>query len=112
MDEITGYSILFALLGLLFVGLGLPLWARRVPPNKYYGCRTNKTLSDSEIWYEANSKHGRDLIFAGALVIAASLMALVFGHNAKPDHLVIALLTIFVVSVSVTAWNCFTFGRE
>ena len=112
MDGITGYSILFALLGLLFIGLGLPLWSRRVPPNKYYGCRTTKTLSDTEIWYEANSEHGRDLVFAGSLVFAASVIALSFGRNANSDHIVIALLTIFVVSVSVAAWNCFTFGRE
>jgi len=69
MTEVTVYSFLFALTGLLFVGLSVPLIQKRVPPNRFYGFRTPKTLSDPKIWYEVNHISGIDLFLAGALII-------------------------------------------
>jgi hypothetical protein len=57
MNEVTGFSILFGVVGLLFIGLSIPLVLGRVPPNPFDGCRSTKTLSDSKIWYQV-SLHG------------------------------------------------------
>jgi uncharacterized membrane protein len=112
MSEVTGFSILFAAVGLLFIGLSVPLILGRVPPNHFYGCRTQRTLSDPTIWYEANRVSGKDFFIAGVLIFVASLVTLVFGRGANPDHVVITLLSVLVLSVAVAAWHCFTVGRR
>lgn len=65
MGEVTMYSILFAVVGLIFIGISIPLSLGKVPPNSFYGCRTTKTLSDPKIWYEANRISGKDFLISG-----------------------------------------------
>lgn len=68
----------FSAVGALFVGLGLPLMRRRVPPNALYGLRVPATFADEWVWYEANAHAGRDLLVLGlseiilAVVLAAT----------------------------------------
>lgn len=112
MNEVTAFSILFAVVGLLFIGLSIPLVLGKVPPNSFYGCRTRKTLSDPDIWYKANRISGKDFFISGVLVFAVSLGALVFGQGANPNHVVITLLSVLVLSVAGAAWHCFTVGRR
>ena len=109
MNEVTGFSILFAGVGLLFIGLSVPLILGRVPPNHFYGCRTKKTLSDPKVWYEANRVSGKDFLISGVLVLAASLVTLVLGQGADPDHVVITLVSVLVLSVAGAAWRCLRF---
>ena len=42
-------------MGLLFIGLSIPLLLNKVPPNLWYGFRTRLTLSDPQIWYPVNA---------------------------------------------------------
>ena|SRR5688572_19390821 len=69
---------LFSAVGLLLIGLAVPLIRRRVKPNRLYGIRVNATFADDWVWYEANACGGRDLAILGAvqLVIAVSLRLL------------------------------------
>jgi uncharacterized membrane protein len=99
-------------MGLLFIGLSIPLILGRVPPNHFYGCRTARTISDPKIWYEANRISGKDFLISGVLVFVASVMMLVFGQGANPNHVVITLLSVFVLSVAGAAWHCFTVGKR
>ncbi len=103
MSEVTVDAFLFGLVGLLFLGLSIPLIQNRVPPNRYYGFRTAKTLSDPKIWYEANQIFGQDLFLAGALIISASVVLLAFAQAWKPQHVVITLLSVMVLSTSGAA---------
>lgn len=59
--------------------ISLPLVARKMPPNLWYGFRTRKTLSDSTIWYEANYFGGLSLLYASiaALCLNGVLFVLV-----------------------------------
>jgi uncharacterized membrane protein len=41
----------------------------KIPPNRFYGIRTRKTLSDKRVWYAANR-------FGGWLFITSSLIYL------------------------------------
>ena len=72
------FLALFSAVGLLFIGLAVPLIRRRVKPNQLYGIRVNATFADEWVWYEANARSGRDLAILGALqlVIAVSLSLL------------------------------------
>ena len=65
-----------AALGLTLVGLGLPLWAGWVGPNRWYGLHTPRTLADPVVWRSANRIAGRDLAAGGA---GLGLFALVGG---------------------------------
>jgi uncharacterized membrane protein len=81
MNEVVTAALLFTAVGLLFVGLGVPLLRGRVRPNLWYGCRTEKTLSDEEVWYAVNRVTGRDLVAGGIALVACSLVLLVFGKR-------------------------------
>jgi len=54
------------------VVFGIPMALRLVPPNRFYGYRTRKTLSSVDIWYRANRFSGWTLTIAGIVAL---------GHN-------------------------------
>jgi len=69
------FVLVFAGLGLLLIALALPLFLRKLPPNRWYGVRLAATFADEAVWYEANALSGRDLIVLGVLqVLAATLL--------------------------------------
>lgn len=87
-------SNMYALMGLLFVVFGIPLAARRVPPNAFYGFRTPKTMKpgNERIWYEANAYAGRLMRWVGVWITASTLV-LSRVHSLSVDELAYACLT-------------------
>jgi uncharacterized membrane protein len=67
---------LFTVVGLVFIGLAIPLVKRRIKPNGLYGLRIPATFADEWVWYEANARTGRDMLVIGFLQIAAALLLL------------------------------------
>ena len=65
--------LIFSLIGLLFIGLSIPLLRRRIGPNAWYGLRVPATLEDEEVWYQANAKSARDLLLLGLLQLLLAL---------------------------------------
>jgi uncharacterized membrane protein len=65
--------ITMASAGALMVALGVPMMRRRVPPNGIYGLRVAATMADRWVWYEANARTGREFVYLGAAVFAASV---------------------------------------
>ena len=59
--------IFIAPIGLLFIGISIPLLYEKIGPNSCYGFRTRKTLSNEEIWYKANKYMGKGFIILGVL---------------------------------------------
>ena len=95
-------TLLFFAEGLLFVGLGLPLAMRRIPPNRWYGFRVRKTLADEGIWYDANEVTGRDLVISGAVMsLAAVTIHLGCASLLRMDQ--IALLNVGVMAAALGA---------
>ncbi|HEY3411943.1 MAG TPA: SdpI family protein [Armatimonadota bacterium] len=76
----------YVAIGGLFAMLGIPMAARRVPPNAWYGLRVQKTLKpgNERIWYEANAYCGRLMIWAGAIT-AICAVALRFVKGLSLD---------------------------
>lgn len=105
MTEVGSYSILFSVVGLVLIGISIPLIMRKVPPNSFYGCRTRKTLSDPKIWYEANYISGIDFCIGGLIVFVSSLAMLFLGQNIDANHAVVTLLIILLLSVGGAAWH-------
>jgi hypothetical protein len=91
MDGITIVTLTVAATGILLAALGIPLYKQRVPPNMWYGCRTEKSLSDERIWYSVNRVTGRDMIIAGVIIFVATLLVFPLRHTIN-DNLTIAIL--------------------
>lgn len=96
-----GVCASYVCIGLLFVGLALPLIRRRVPPNRYYGFRTPKTLASRTTWYAANEVAGRALLVAGVVVSLGSLLLYPLARHLPVALHVVAELALLVVA---TAW--------
>jgi len=99
MISVTIGTLLFALVGILFVGLSIPLIRNRVPPNRFYGFRTTKTLSDPKIWYEVNHISGNDLLVAGALITCSSVTMFALAQEWNPQYVALTLLLIMCFSL-------------
>lgn len=62
----------------LIIALSIPMVLGKIPPNRFYGFRTRKTLSNLDVWYRANRLAGINLIIASfaSLFISTLLMLL------------------------------------
>ncbi len=69
-------ALMFVLSGLLVTLLSVPLIRRQVPPNGLYGFRTEKTLGNESVWYQANEYAGKRLLLTGIAWIAVALLML------------------------------------
>jgi uncharacterized membrane protein len=99
MDDNTFAALVFSLVGLVYIGFGIPLLLGRIPPNAWYGCRTRKTLSSEEIWYPVNRVTGRYMIISGVAVILSAFGVFVFRRSLAPNHGTAILLVVLVLSV-------------
>ena len=59
----------------LLVVLGVPLQRSWVPPNRWFGFRTPRTLSDPKIWYPVNRVTGFWLIVTGLAIAVTATIA-------------------------------------
>ena len=92
--------------GPLLVLLALPLWGRRVPPNRFYGVRTRTTLSDEALWYEVNARSGRDLAIAATLYTVASLVIGAAGSAWPTEFRTLALAVALIVALMWVSVRC------
>lgn len=70
----------YVLPGLAIV-FGIPMALGIIPPNRFYGYRTRKTLSSAPIWCPANRAAGWSMVLCGAAALAHNLFLL----RAHPD---------------------------
>ncbi len=61
----------------LIVALSVPMVLGKVPPNRFYGFRTPRTLASPDVWYPANRASGIYMIVAGAFSLVFNSMILV-----------------------------------
>ena len=98
--------VTYVLMGLLFVGLAIPLRLNVVPPNHWYGFRTRLTLSDPKIWYPVNAFGGRWLIWIGVATLVAGPVCLLLPESWLAAYMlatsalwVLALIVVLVLGV-------------
>jgi uncharacterized membrane protein len=77
---------------LVMIALAIPMIARKVPPNIWYGFRTQKTLSSPAIWYPANRRSGIYMALAAATILIATLP--LRGTEWSPERSAPALLIV------------------
>jgi hypothetical protein len=95
---------MYVVSGVLFIALGLPMAARRVPPNGWYGFRTPKTLKpgNERIWYDANAYCGRLLQWVG-LLTAAGTVGFWYVPGLTVDTYSLACLVVMMTGI---VWMC------
>lgn len=82
-------------LGILTIVVGNML--PRLPPNRYAGIRTAKTLASPEAWERANRIAGRSFMIGGTIVILAAALPSPAGLIVGVSALLIATLVPVVV---------------
>lgn len=70
-----GPAVVHCGVGLLTAALAIPLIARQVPMNRFYGVRIPKAFESSRNWYEINAFGGKLLLAYGLFLIAFGLLA-------------------------------------
>jgi hypothetical protein len=70
----------FAIPALILFIVAIPLVLGVIPPNRLYGFRTKKTLSDANVWYRVNR-------FAGIVIMLASVVYALAARTWPYDRL-------------------------
>jgi hypothetical protein len=102
--------ILYLVIGLVSVGISLPLIARKIPPNLWYGFRIRKTLEDANIWYAVNEYFGRRLLVVSVIFSVTSLL-LYFLPGISVDTYALSTLLVFLVAFTIAmmqSWRYMT----
>lgn len=96
----TELLVLYLAGGLLLCLLSLPLIARKVGPNPFYGFRVPRTFEDREVWFEANHYAGKRLLAAGASTLLAAVV-LYFIPGISVDAYALGCLAVFALVLVV-----------
>ena len=99
MSEVTINCLLFALVGVMFMGMSIPLIRGKVAPNHFYGFRTAKSLSNPKLWYEINRVSGGDLLLAGQLITSSALAMSFFAQRLTEEQVAMTLFAVMVLSL-------------
>jgi len=83
----------------------IPLILKPVPPNRLYGFRTRKTLSDPQIWFSANRFAGVALLLASG---ASALLAVWLGETMQGSPAYGAIVLVVPLAVAVVACVLYT----
>jgi hypothetical protein len=94
---------------MLLALISIPLILKRIPPNRLYGVRTEKTLNDPDTWYNVNW-FGGWAILTSALTSTISLALVPQFLPGWLDHagllvlapLVVALAAIWLYSMRIS----------
>jgi len=92
-------SFLFVLIGILLAVLAFPLIAKMVAPNQWYGFRVEKTLSNTQTWYEANRVAGVDLLIAGVAIIGTAAITYKLQQQSTDFPMLAINATVTLVAV-------------
>jgi uncharacterized membrane protein len=97
------FTLLFVAVGLLLIGLAIPLMRRLVRPNRLYGLRVPATFADDWVWYEANARTGRDLFCVGLFQITMAILLAVVPGVTDPLNVGINAAILFVGAIVMAA---------
>lgn len=100
-------NLWWTLAGLIFIAISLPLIYQKVPPNRWYGFRVRKTLSNPNIWYAANRVTGIDLFLAGIVIVLSSLLTALWSLFLPAALLYSINFAVFTLSLAMAVIHSF-----
>lgn len=90
---------------LVVVAAALPMWLGWIGPNRFWGFRTPRTLSDDKVWYAANRYAGIGLTLGGVL------MGVLSGVSAAVPETFSALMALIGSGVVLTVAVMWSFVK-
>jgi uncharacterized membrane protein len=88
--------------------LAIPMALGFVPPNRYYGFRTAKSMASADVWYRANRICGWCLVVAAIAAIAHNALFLThhpdWSSNSQQFVLAISNGILLLSAIAVAAW--------
>jgi uncharacterized membrane protein len=87
--------------GLLVIGLSVPLILRRVSMNPLYGVRIPKAFESEANWYAINAYGGRVLAVAGAALVVFGLCVVAFPPASVTAISVVSLAPVPIVLLTL-----------
>lgn len=86
-------------IGVVLLGLGIPLANNRIPPNRWYGYRVSRhQFEHEEIWYAINEKGGKHLVFAGIASILYAGICVLYGGEVETQTVLNAIYLGLIVA--------------
>jgi uncharacterized membrane protein len=100
-------NLWWMLAGFLFIAISLPLIYQKVPPNRLYGFRVRKTLSNPRIWYAANRITGIDLLLTGILLVLTAALTTILSLFLPQSWLTALNYAVFMLALAATVIHSF-----
>jgi uncharacterized membrane protein len=101
-------ACLITAVGVIVLGLSLPLVYRKVPMNAFYGMRIPASFASEQRWYDINAYGGRFFVRWSALIIASGLIGFFLPRSVFPVYqwtvLGIVLVCVLAPLVQVALW--------
>ncbi len=94
------------------VAVSIPLVLNAIPPNRWYGFRTPKTLSSPDIWYPANRRAGWYLIVSCGAALCFSLVFWTTHRDWPEDRLILWMANAFPVALIFACIASFLYLRK
>jgi hypothetical protein len=85
------FGIMYVFIGLLLMGISIPLKNGKVEMNHFYGVRLRKSYSSEKNWYLLNEYGGRQLLIWSAVLVAIGMLAFIVPFGG--DVVLIVLFT-------------------
>lgn len=86
--------------GLLLSLLSIPLLAKKIKPNPFYGFRVQGTLENPALWYPVNAYFAKRQMVIGLVTMAAAL-GFYFWPGISVDAYALACLAVFVLAIGI-----------
>lgn len=96
--------IIYVMGGVLLAVLSLPLIARKVRPNPFYGFRVQATLKNPDLWYVTNRFFAQRQL-AVALIEVAAAIALYFIPDISIEIYALSVLGVFVIAFVIAVFQ-------
>jgi uncharacterized membrane protein len=89
---------------LLVLAFSIPLIYKKVPPNRWYGFRTPKTLSSDAMWYRTNKIGGQYFVVAALFQLVSVLIVVTLLPGLAIPLLTYGFLPTMPLLVAVMMW--------
>jgi uncharacterized membrane protein len=96
-----GSTTYFLIIAGVIAVVSIPMIANAVPPNRFYGFRTRRTLANERIWYSANRFAGWAM-FIAAIISAVALATLPQEMLSAPGYAAGVLVAPLLVAVAAS----------
>jgi len=89
-------AITLACLGMILIGVSIPLYLSKIKMNYYYGFRIGKAFESEENWYRINRYGAKTLICWSVVIIASGIACLFIEPQSALTVAKITFLSVFI----------------